>query len=171
MDFASAFAAIHRASARCLAAQRRGAGFAISGLPRPFDMPLVVIEPCHFAHDRLEHAAGYPFLEALMQRTAAHAKPLPMDGFPLATCPQHVPYPIQYRAVIHTLSSRFPFLVDLWNQLPYRSPQWTRHMKIVDILRFCVTILLHGVSVLMLSWSTLSEPDTPSFSTLILIYA
>jgi hypothetical protein len=43
-------------------------------------------------------------------------------------------------------------------------------MKIVDSLRFCVIILLQGVSVLVMSWSTPSKRDTPSFSTAVSIY-
>jgi hypothetical protein len=129
-----------------------------------------MIELRHLPHDGGKHSTRLPFLKTVMQGGAAHAEPVSVHGFPLAACPQHIPNPIECGSVIGSLASALARLIHLRYQSPNPPPQRARHMKIVDILGFCVTILAQGASVLMLSWSTRSERDAPSFSTPISIY-
>jgi hypothetical protein len=170
MDFAATLGSIYRAFACRLASQRGGTGFGIQRLPFPFDVPLAMIELDHLPHDCRKYAIGLPFLKAIMQGRTAYPKPIPMHSLPLAACPQHIPDTIQHCPIIGSLATRLPILIYPWYQLPDTSPQWPWHMKIIDIIRFCSTILAHGVSVPDWSWPTQSERDTPLFSTPSLIY-
>jgi hypothetical protein len=170
MNLTATFATIYRAFTRSVPAQWSGAGFGIQRLPLPFDMPLAMVELHHLLHDGGEYPSVLPVLKALMQGRAAHPEPVSMDCLPLATCPQNVPNPIQNRSVICSLAPCFSRLIHLGDQFPDSPPQRSWYVKVIDILRFCVTILGQGVSVLMLSWLTLSERDTPSFSSPSSIY-
>jgi hypothetical protein len=129
-----------------------------------------MIEFDHLTHDSGKHATGLPFLKAIMQGRTAYPKPIPMHSLPLAARPQHVPDAIQHCPIVCSLPPRLSILVNPRKQLPYSSPQWPWHMKIINILRFCSTILAHGVSVPDWSWPTQSERDAPLFSTPSLIY-
>jgi hypothetical protein len=170
MNLTAPFATVYRAFARSFPSQWSGACFGIQRLPLPFDMPLAMVELHHLPHDSGKHLALLPLLKAVMQGCAANTEPISMDCLPLATCPQNIPNPIQNGSVIRSLSPCFSRLIHLWDQFPDPSPHRSWHAKVIDILRFCVTILIQGVSVLMLSWLTLSERDTPSFSTMFPIY-
>jgi hypothetical protein len=170
MDFTPTLAPVDRALTRCLTTQRGGTSFGIQCLPLPFDMSLPMVELHHLPHDSREHTCTLPSLETLMQCCATHSKPVSVYRFPLATRPQDIPNPVQYRSVVCPFPPDFPCLIDLRYQLPYPSPQWSWYSKIINVLRFCAIIFSQGVSVLMLFSQTLSERDTPSFSSLTLIY-
>ena len=170
MDFAASFAPIHRAFACLSPAQRCWTRFAINRLPLPFDMTLTSIKLHHLSHDRGEQPAALPLLKAVMQGAAAHPKPVFMNRFPLAARPQHIPDTIQHSPVISPLAPWLPILIDLRKQFPNPTPQRTRYPKVINVIRFCSSILVQGVFARLSFSSTQSERNTPSFSNLILIY-
>jgi len=148
MDFAAAFAAICGAFACFWPSQRRRTRLAIHRLPLPFDLPTLTVETNHRFHDPLKNTLLLPCLETFMQDTAAHAKPVPVNGFPLATRPQHVPNAIPNYSVISTRTP-WPSSFRYWGQpLLDLLPQFIGDFEVVHILRFCVSLVFQGISSL-----------------------
>jgi len=146
VDFAPVFTPIRRVSAGCWTAQRGRAALAIKCLPLPLDGALSGIEPDHDLHYPGENPIALPALKAFMQRTATDPKPVFMHRFPLAPCPQHIPDAVQDRAIVRGWSARTPLFRRLWKQLSDLTPQWSRHMEVVDIFRLWGSILAQGTS-------------------------
>lgn len=148
VDFAAAFAAICGAFACIWPSQRRRTRLAIHRLPLPFDLPMLAIEANHRFHDPLKNALVLPRLEPFMQDTAAHPKPVPMNRFPLATRPQHIPNAIPHCSVIGTRTPRPSSFRYGGQPLLDLLPQFIRDFEIVHILRFCVSLVFQGISSL-----------------------
>jgi hypothetical protein len=170
VDFTASLAAVHRTFAGIFASQRRWTRFAIDGLPRPLDTSALVIKLRELPHQTLKYATVLPFLKTVMDRRTTHAKPVLVDCFPLATCPQHIPDPIHHSSVIRSFSPwSFVFWL-LWQEPSQPPPQRAWHSKIIDILWLLGMILVQDVSVLIGVSRLQSERDTSSFSTLSPIY-
>lgn len=105
MDFAAAFATVNRTFAGVCAAQRRRTRRAVDSLPSPVDTPSLPLEFDKRPHQTLKHPHALPFLKSLMNRGAASAKPIAVYGLPLATCPQHIPYPIDDPPIFGSLAA------------------------------------------------------------------
>src|SRR5260221_5218373 len=166
VNFAAALAAVYRTLARVGTAQWRWTRYAVDSLPCPFNPSSLLVKTDEFAHQLLEDAALLPFLKTLMQGAATHSKPAPMNRFPLATRPHHIPNPIHHLSVIRSLSP-WPFSRWLLRQYASQpSPQWTWHLKIIDSFRFLCMILAQDVSVRFVVLRLQCERDTSSFSIL-----
>jgi hypothetical protein len=170
MDFASTLASIGWIPARFFASKRRWTRFAIDRLPGPSDTALVSIELHHFSQDGFKDTQLSPGLEALMQGTAAHAEPIPVDSLPLATCPHNVPDTIQDRSII---SPRSPWLTGFprfWQQLLDLLPQHIRYFEVIHISRLYVSILVQDVSSLKVILTNRISNEVRPFVQLRLIY-
>lgn len=149
VDFASYFSAISRILACIFAAQRSRTAATINRLPDPANMPCAAIVAEHGGQDVFEHALLRPRLEALMDNATGHAKPLPFDRLPLATCPQHEPDTVQHCPIARPRPAASRPLIarqmplDLAPQLAWDSAVANRF----GLSRFCGT-LAHGVSPL-----------------------
>jgi hypothetical protein len=65
-------------------------------LKQPLNAPPPGVEAHYQPHQLQENAAALLLLKALVQDTAAHAKPVSMmHSFPLAASPHYVPNPIR----------------------------------------------------------------------------
>jgi hypothetical protein len=149
VNFAASFSSVYRTLARRLTTQRRWTGFAINGLPRPSNAAPLVIKLGKLAHQSVKNTALLPFLEAVMDSGATHPEPRPLHRFPLATCPQHIPYSVYHSPVVGSFSPWPPSFWLFWQHPLQSSPQPSWHLKIIDILRFLGMILVHTVSVLI----------------------
>jgi len=147
VDFAAAFAAIHRAFTCFQSSQWRRTRLAIHRLPLPLDFPLSSVEVDHRLHYPLEDTGLLPALETFVQDAAAHTEPPTLDGLPLAACPQHIPDPIPNCPVIDTGTSwPVPFRF-FWQHLLDLFPQLIRNMEIVHVFRFCVSLVRGDISL------------------------
>ena len=170
MNFAPSLTTVYWTLTRVFATQGGRTRFAVDGLPCPLDASTLLIKVREFLHQALKDAALSPFLKTVMDRRATHPKPILMHRFPLATCPQHIPDPVHYPAVIRAFAS-WSFALHFLRQMPSQpSPQRAWYSKIIDILWFFGMILVQDVSVLIGVWLLQSERDTSSFSTLFPIY-
>src|SRR5579859_1129010 len=170
MNLTASLGSVNRTFTGILPAQRSRSAFAVNGLPSPCYPSSSPIEAHKLPHQTLENPLLLPFLEARMECATAYPKPLSMHRFPLATRPQHIPYPIDDPSVTSSLASR-PLVFLLWRQKsPQASPQRTWHSKIIHLLWFLGMILAQDVSVLLDVWRLQSERDTSSFSSLSPIY-
>src|SRR5579859_3132587 len=142
MNLTASLGSVHRTFTGILPAQRSWSAFAVNGLPLPCYPSSSPIEAHKLPHQTLENPLLLPFLETRMQRAAAYPKPVSMHRFPLATCPQHIPYPIDDPSVLGSLSSR-PLACLLFGQKSSQSsPQRTWHSKIIHYLWFLGMILV-----------------------------
>jgi hypothetical protein len=170
VDFAAAFATVDRAFAGGTSAQRGWTRFAVDSLPRPVDTPSVLIELDQLPHQTRKAPIPLPLLKTLMKGRATHAKPVSMHSLPLAARPQHIPYPVHAPSIFGSLAAR-PLVFSFRRQYPLQStPQWTRYVKIIDILWLLCMILAQDVSVLVVVWLLQSERDTSLFLTSFAIY-
>lgn len=154
MDFAPTFSAIGRILARFLATQRCSTRAAIHRLPLPLHAPRPRIEAHQHLHDLGKATLLLPGLKALMQHATTNAKPVAMDGFPLAAGPQHIPNAIEDGPCIGGRTAWFPLHGRFGQQGLDFAPQRTRDAKIVNGSRFCGSMCSHDVSFLSLSGST-----------------
>lgn len=115
--------------------------FAIDGLPFPTDAALPRIKADHVLQYLVPYACLLPALETFMQHTTGHTKPIPVYGFPLTPCPQHIPDPIYDRPVVCTRSAGTSLLWRFGKMLLDTPPQRTRYTEVIDIFRFCVMLV------------------------------
>jgi hypothetical protein len=146
VDFAPLFTPVCRVSPGGGAAQWSRAALAVEGLPVPLDRALSGIEPDHDLHHPGKRAVVLPGLKTRMQRAAAHPKPVFVDRFPLAACPQHIPDAVQDCAIVGWRAAWSPLCRRLWKHLSDLPPQGPRHVEVVDIFRFWGSILAHSTS-------------------------
>jgi hypothetical protein len=109
-------------------------------------------------------------LEAIMQDTATHPKPILMNRLPLAARPQDIPNSIQHRSVISTRSTRLTLFGGARKQFLDLLPQRGWHLKVIDILELFSMLGRHGVPRLVAYWKTPFLRVTPLFSRLNRIY-
>jgi hypothetical protein len=140
MHFGPALASVCWIAPRGLSAQRRGDRFTVDGLPLPADSPLARIETNQAPHNLLPDTLLLPRLESLVKHTAGDAEPLSVNGFPLATRPQHVPDAIDDSPVVGTRSARSRLLWRFGQMYFDAPPQRTRNTKVIDILWLCATL-------------------------------
>jgi hypothetical protein len=151
MNFAALFGPVGGIVTRFAAAQGRRARSAVYSLPFPLNTPLAPVETEQRTKNLLPNPLLLPGLKAFMQDTARSAKPLWLDGFPLATRPQDIPDAIHDGSVglPRTTWSRLAFLVG--KVLFGNSPHLSWHSKVVRAFWFC-GILFHDASRLVLVW-------------------
>jgi hypothetical protein len=89
-----------------------------------------------------------------MNHTARHTKPVFVNCFPLASGPQNVPDAIQCSPVTYLWTTPTAFLGRFGQMLLHSAPQLAWHPKKVDIIGFCDTISLQGVSSLLMGLVT-----------------
>ena len=123
-----------------LSAPRRGDRFAVDGLPLPTYSPLARIETNQTPHNLLPDTLLLPRLESLVQHTAGDAEPLTVNGFPLATSPQHVPDAINDSPVVGTRPARSRLLWRFGQMYFDAPPQRARNTEIIDILWLYATL-------------------------------
>ena len=140
MYFGPTLASVCWITARGLSAQRRGDRFAVDGLPLPADSPLARIETNQTPHNLFPDTLLLPRLESLVQHTAGDAEPLSMNGFPLASSPQHVPDAIDDSPVVGTRSARSGLLWRFGQMYFDAPPQRAWNTEIIDILWLCATL-------------------------------
>ena len=146
MNFAAQFAPVGRIFPSPGPAQGGRHAFAVQTLPVPGNPPFPGIEAGHSPHDLSPAAILLPGLKAFMQHTTRNPKPVAVDRFPLATGPQDVPEPIHHVAMRHGGSAR-SLAGFFFGQFPFDNPpQLAWHLKVVHILRFCVTMFFQGIS-------------------------
>ena len=75
-------------------------GFAVDGLPFPLDTALPGIEADHVLQYFVPDALLLPGLESFVKHTTGDPKPIPVNRFPLASGPEHIPDAIDDSAVI-----------------------------------------------------------------------
>src|SRR3990170_6309913 len=83
-----------------------------------------------------------------MQDTTRYPKPIPLDGFPLAASPKHVPDAIDDIPVIHPGSTWLFDRRRFGQMLLQKFPQLRRNTIWFRFLRFCA-ILFHGDGFLL----------------------
>ena len=123
-----------------LPTQWRGNRLAVDSLPLPADSTLAGIEADQAPHDLLPDTLLLPGLESLVQHAARNTKPVSVDGFPLATSPQHVPDAVDDRPVVGTWPSRSWFLGWLGQVSLDSAPEWAWNLEVIDILWLCATL-------------------------------
>jgi hypothetical protein len=114
---------------------------AVDGLPFPADTALPGIEADQVLQDLVPDACLLPGLEPFMQHTAGNSKPIPVYRFPLTACPQHIPDAIDDSSVVCTRSAGTSFLGRFGKILLDTPPQRPWDTKVIDIFRFCVTLV------------------------------
>jgi hypothetical protein len=142
MHLGSTFASVCWIASCSLSAQGRGDRFAVDGLPLPTDSPLARIETNQAPHNLLPDTLLLPRLESLVQYTAGDAEPLSVNGFPLATCPQHVPDAIDGSPIVGPRPARSRLLWWFGQMYFDASPQRAWNTKVIDILWLCATLYL-----------------------------
>jgi len=170
VNFAAALASIGRIAACLYASQRCWTRFAIYRLPCPANRLSTGIEYSHLRHYGLKDAPLAPGLEPFVQRTAAHPKPVPVDGLPLTACPHDIPDAIQDRPVVGTRSPWSTRVSQFWQQSLDLIPQRIRCLEVVHIFRLCVSILAQDVSSLEVVLTNLLSNEVRPFVQLRLIY-
>jgi hypothetical protein len=140
MHFGTTLASVCWITPRGLSTQRRGNRFAVDGLPFPTDSPLARIETNQAPHNLLPDTLLLPRLESLVQHTAGDAEPLSVNGFPLATSPQHIPDAINNSSVVGTRSARSGLHWRFGQIYLDAPPQRTWNTKVIDILWLYVTL-------------------------------
>lgn len=123
-----------------LPTQWRGNRLAVDSLPLPADSTLAGIEADQAPHDLLPDTLLLPGLESLVQHAARNTKPVSVDGFPLATSPQHIPNAVDDRPVVSTWPSRPWFLGWLGQVSLDTAPEWAWNSEVIDILWLCATL-------------------------------
>ena len=146
MTFTARFTSICRISPGSFTAKRCWNTFAIDTLPLPGYPAFSGIISCHPTHNLLPTTFCLPGLKAFMQNAARNTKPFSFQRFPLTACPHDVPETIHYVSVRDRWSS-WPFGLGFFGQFSFDDPpQSAWHSKVVNILRFCVTIFSQGIS-------------------------
>jgi hypothetical protein len=140
MDFATLFAPIGRIAASLLPAQAGWRRFTVNRLLLTTDLSLLLVVLDHLPQYRPEDARLLPVLKSIVDHTASDPNPVLVDRFPLATRPQHIPDPIQGLTVISPGPTRSLSFRRRGQQGLNDSPQFIRHLEIIDIFRFCVMI-------------------------------
>ena len=133
MNLGATFAPVGGAASRGFSPQRRRNRFAVDGLPLPANPPLPIVEANHCLQHLVPDTLLLPGLEPLVQNAAGHAKPIAMDGFPLAASPQNVPESIDDHPIVSPRPSRPAFLGWFGQMFFDTTPQWAWDTKIVDI--------------------------------------
>ena len=146
MNFTARFTSICGISPCSFTAKRCWNAFAVDTLPLPCYSAFSGIISCHPPHNLLPTTFCLPGLKALMQNAARYAKPFSLHGFPLTASPHNLPEPIHY-VPVRDRWSPWPFVLDFFGQFSFDDPpQFSWHSKVVNILRFCVTIFSQGIS-------------------------
>ena len=133
MNLGPTFTTVSGIASRRLPAQRGGHRFAVDSLPFPANPPLPIVEANHRLQDLIPDSLLLPRLEPFMQNTARDAKPIAMDGFPLAARPQNVPEAVDDCPIVSSRSPWPAFLGRFGQMLFDAAPQWARDAEIVDI--------------------------------------
>lgn len=146
MNFAARFASICRISAGFFTTKRCWHTFAVHTLPFPGDPAFSSIKSCSPFHNLFPTTFFLPSLKTLMKHTARNAKPFSFHSFPLTSRPQDVPKPIHYIPVPNPWPS-WPFVQGFFRQFSLDDPpQLSWYLEVVYILRFCVNMVLQGIS-------------------------
>ena len=162
VQFRALLAAISGILACFTPAQRCWHRLAVYRLPLPFDLAPLIVELDHLLHNPVKDAVLLPGLKALVQHAAGYAKPIPVNRFPLATRPHHIPDTVQNSPIIGWWPSPFALLGWLGQQLLDPFPQWFGYLKVIDILGFLSMMGRHGVLVVL---ACLATPISTSYTT------
>lgn len=146
MDFAAGFASVGWVPACAFTAQGRRDTFTVDTLPLPSNAPFAGIKPGHPPHDLGPPTFSFPGLKTFMQDTTGNPKPILVDSFPLTARPHDVPETIDHIAMRDGRSTR-PIRPGWFRQFSLdNAPQLAGYSKVVNILRFCVTMFSQGIS-------------------------
>jgi hypothetical protein len=140
MYFSPTLASVCWITPRGLSTQRRGDRFAVDGLPLPADSSLARIETNQAPHNLLPDTLLLPGLESLVQHTTGDAEPLSVNGFPLATSPQHVPDAIDDSPVVGPRPARSRLLWRFGQMYFDAPPKRAWNTEVIDILWLCATL-------------------------------
>jgi len=151
VNFAALFGAVCRVVASITTSQRGWARTAIHSLPLPMDVSTATIKSQHCSKDILPEALSLPSLKTFMQDATRDAEPVLVDGFPLTTCPQDVPNPIQGRSVGFPGATWSRLLCWLGKVLLDNAPQRAWYAEVVHSFRLC-GMLFHDASRLLMVW-------------------
>jgi hypothetical protein len=141
VDLGAALAAVRWVTPSGCTAQRRRNRFAVERLPLPAHTSPAGIEADQSAQDLLPDALLLPGLQAFVQDATGDAEPIAVDGFPLAAGPENVPDTIDNGPIVRARPSRTTSLRRSWQLLFDEAPQRSRNLKVIDILRFCATLV------------------------------
>jgi hypothetical protein len=136
MNLGTVFTAVSGIASRCFSAQRCRYRFAVDCLPLPTNSALPIVKANHRLQHFVPDTLLLPGLEPFVQDTAGNAKPIAMDCFPLAACPQNVPEAVDDCPIISSGASR-PASFGRFGQMFFdATPQRSWDTEIVDILGF-----------------------------------